>query len=380
MLKKFLLSLIFLKTKITFNRPPEKKILIYGISGSFLKSYIAENDSIVLYNNFEEINIFVFLQSLLNFKNQKISTRYILTYILYVKPKIIISNIDNNLANYKLHKFFPNVKIIVIQNSRRIFTNDFGFNKKTQLNMLEKMNLKCDYFFYLSQRYLKEYQKFLNAKYIPSGSLKSNMFEITTKEGENIILISQFNLDRIKKNDKDYLVAEKIVLKNLITFCKSNNKLLQIFLRLGTKKEKKYFNSLIDNNDFKIINFVWKKKIEDKFKYLDNSKLIVCLDSTLGYEMIARKKRVLLLSFRDKFLKKDSFRYSHFGFSDEDIPKEGPFWLNRFRDESEIIQKINLIYNTPLNDLVKEYDRNKHGLFFSDSQNKKLQEILKLHK
>ena len=29
--------------------------------------------------------------------------------------------------------------------------------------MLEKMNLKCDYFFYLSQRYLKEYQKFLNA-------------------------------------------------------------------------------------------------------------------------------------------------------------------------------------------------------------------------
>lgn len=376
MLAKIIISVLLLKTKLVFTRPKQNNYLIYGKAGSFLKIYLDKKKTTVLYNNLEEINIFILFHSFFNFKKENISTRYILTYIKYVKPKNIVSNIDTNLAIYKLHKFFSNIKIIVIQNSRRIFINDFNINIKEKLIDVKKMNLKCDYFFYLSPRYLKEYKKFLSAKYILSGSIKSNIYKVMPSKEESIILISQFNTDRVKNKDQEYLLAEKIVLKNLIKFCKSKNKLLQIFLRFGNKKEKNYFTSLLNNDDLEIINFIWKNKISEKFQFLDNSKLIVCLDSTLGYEMIARKKKVLLLSFRDKFLKKEVFRFSHFGFSDEDIPKEGPFWLNRYNNESEIIFKINSIYETPLNKLILEYDINKEGLFYSDYGNKQLQKIL----
>jgi len=63
--------------------------------------------------------------------------------------------------------------------------------------------------------------------------------------------------------------------------------------------EKKYYSKVFGKKFFFIKNnnsFSTKKKI---FKNLDESSLIITLDSTLGYEAIARGKKVLFFSVRN---------------------------------------------------------------------------------
>jgi len=63
------------------------------------------------------------------------------------------------------------------------------------------------------------------------------------------------------------------------------------------------------------------------YEILDDCDLIVTIDSTLGYEMIARGTRVIFISERARILGGDEARQFTFGFPD-DFPDEGLFWTN----------------------------------------------------
>ena len=66
-------------------------------------------------------------------KRKKINgVNYFLEYISIVKPKIIISFTDNSIFLYKIKNFFPDIKILTIQNGMR---DDIFFEslKKTKL-------------------------------------------------------------------------------------------------------------------------------------------------------------------------------------------------------------------------------------------------------
>jgi len=113
-----------------------------------------------------------------------------------------------------------------------------------------------------------------------------------------------------------------------------------------------------------------------KFSFLEQAELTVFTDTTLGYEMVSRNKKVCIISARDQFLLGKEHRRAHFGIDEEVFENEGVFWLNRFENESQIYNKIESVYNLPLNKLVISYNENKDSLFFKDIDNSKFRNLL----
>ena len=113
-----------------------------------------------------------------------------------------------------------------------------------------------------------------------------------------------------------------------------------------------------------------------KFSFLDQAELTVFTDTTLGYEMAARNKKVCIIAARDQLLMKPEHRRGHFGLDEEVFENEGVFWVNRFENESQIYNKIESVYNLPLNKLVISYNENKDCLFFKDINNSKFRNLI----
>ena len=92
--------------------------------------------------------------------------------------------------------------------------------------------------------------------------------------------------------------------------------------------------------------------------------------------MASRNKKVCIISARDQFLASHECRRLHYGIDEEVFENEGIFWLNRFKNESEVFKKIENVYNLSLDKIINSYYENKDSLFFADNENSKFQKIV----
>ena len=376
---KLIFSIIKLKTKIEFKPPIQKDIILYDNISTFLSAYLKKNTYSILYTRFERINLYIIFKSFFLFPKKNFFTKYVYTYIKFINPKVIITFNHNQLLIYLIKNNFKNIKIISIQNGLTSYSSSRSFspNIRKNLNYLKKLNLRCDYFFVLNKRSKLMFSKFIKSKFIESGSFKSNMClkNLTAASGNYICFISQYS--NSKKNFKmNFNKLEEIVINQLVNFCKKINIKCFIYLRWNSLEEINYFKSIIkDKINFFEFKYITKEHNKKKFEFFDKASLTVFIDSALGYEIIARKKKVCIISARDQFLK--SSRGTHYG-NDEDIyDNEGIFWLNRFKNESEIFRKIESVYNLPLKKLINNYNANKDSLFYEDFANSKFKKVLR---
>lgn len=379
MLLKFL-SLIFkFKIKLVFFPPPKKKYLLYHKASFFVSEYLQQNSYNVLHTKLDEFNIFVFFKSLFTFKEaKKLTTRYVLTYIDLVKPKFIISSIDNQISLYNLKKYFDETIVIAIQNGVRNYTPaGFEYDIEQKRDYLKKLNLSCDFFFIMSKKDKLVYSEFIKCKFIESGSIKSNMCPIEKTTTNEVVYISQYAHDKMNNEGINYRAMDEILIKNTLYFCDRENIKCSILLRTNLDAEKQFYN-LILKDKIKNVIFVKINENKEKFKFLDRFSLILTVDSTLGYEMISRNKKTIIASARDQFLEKENnLRKVSFGFKyNEHYQDQGPFWINRFKKEEEILKKIEEVYFSSNEKILSEYKKYKDALFYVDQNNTKLKEIL----
>ena len=375
-----IISILKLNTKIEVYKPTQKDFLLYDNISSFLSIYLKENSFVILYTRFEKLNLYILFKSLFLFKTEKFSTKYILTFIKYTNPKAIITFNHNKLSVYKIKRYFNNIKIISVQNGITNFSSNrsFEINIRENQKKLLNMNLKCDYFFVINKRSEIMFSKFIKANYIRAGSFKSNMCPINKLKqfNKNINYISQYS-DDIVSHRNNFNKIEAVVVRNVINFCEKLNIRCQIYLRWGTKREKDYFISILKNKlKFADFIFISNKENARKFSFLEQAELTVFTDTTLGYEMASRNRKVCIISARDQFLLDKEDRRAHFGTDDEVFENEGVFWVNRFENESQIYNKIESVYNLPLNKLIISYNENKDSLFFKDINNSKFRNLL----
>ena len=78
--------------------PVKKKILIFDDHSFELKKILPKNSFSILFVRYEKINIFILLLCFLKLKYRH--RDYLKTYIEYVKPKILITSVDNNIFFY----------------------------------------------------------------------------------------------------------------------------------------------------------------------------------------------------------------------------------------------------------------------------------------
>ena len=344
--------------KLIFKFPSKKKYLCYDFWMQFDCLIKIDYEKI---NLREEINFFVLIYSLFFLKKNKFkfTKSYINAYIFIVKPKILFTFTDNDLLFYKLKIDNINIKFVSIQNGTRSISGDmFSVNKVNN-------NLMCDEI-YVHNNYIgNEYKKIIKTKTILAGSLLNNFYKKKFYPKYDITFISQFQNKRnfAFKNylDKtilweDYYIAEYKVLKIIKKFVMDNNLSLNIIgrYRSNNDDEKNFYKDILKNN----FSFSVPNEKNNQYEICDKSKLVVFIDSTLGYENISRKNKTLGLSIRNEIINDHSFKFGWPKY----FPLSGPSWTSFYN--KKLIYKLlddnfkqdkknwNIVNRKYLNDLM----------------------------
>ena len=297
----------FLNFKFYLDFPRKKKILIFDdVEMDEVKDTIDKYGYIEL-NLREKFNIFILLKII--FKLKKINIHeYTLEFIKSYSPKLIISVVEHNISFYQLKEKFPTIIFIMVQNGMRSKNFDIFDSLKK-----ENKKLFVDHFFLFDELIAKEYKKYINFKTHVVGSFKNNCVRINNriKYKKSLLFISQspnkpfvYKKKLItEKNYKNFWIEENLL--NIIRkYCIKNQITLYI---LGKNRDKNFrageifFYIDLLGKDFKFL-----KARKRNYSLVDKYDTIITINSTLGYESLARKKKCIFLNNRKIYGKKIS--------------------------------------------------------------------------
>jgi surface carbohydrate biosynthesis protein len=371
---KFLKRLI--KIKLVFQIPQKKNILIYDNEGSNFITEVLDKDSYgILHARGENLNLYIYLKLLLRLRfNYK---DYLNEYIKFVSPKALITWIDNNLNFYEYKG--QRIKKIAIQNARRTaIDNDLfsNLNKKKD----NRSKYKADYIFAHSASVKKTYEQFIDAKVYATGSFRSNNEKIKfSKKKNDILFISTFrnaqlgNEKRIiikDHNGNDYklhnwIAHELRLLKWLKLYSLTYKRQISV---LGAQIDEKNEINFFKKNLGLKFNFIKKTKDRKTYKILDESRLIVGIDSTLLNEAFGRGCNVAFLSYRGNAYPLNTRKCGW----PENFSMNGKFWTRNpdYKSFKDVMNFYNSKTTTVSTNLRKK-------IMVFDEGNKKFKSVLR---
>ena len=348
MAKLIKVILILFKCKFDFKKVKKEKMLIFDTLSLQLVSKFKKFE--VLDVRYKVFNFWVLLE---NFMNLKFTFKdYILTFISKVNPKVVLTFNDNYPLFYELKNYFPKVKFIAFQN---------GYRHKWQLDAFKKYKNKrlfADYLFTFGKNSEIFYKKFLKCNnFINLGSFRNNNVKLKkSSEKKNILFISQFRSESMYTSD-DYNVESKII-KIMNIFCEK--KKIKLFLATALTEnyleEKNFLLSKLPKKHNVLV--IRKKSKLGNYSLINKFETIVFVDSTLGYEAIARKKKIVAISCR----KEKEKIVSPFGFPT--IKSNNAFFFTNFDTEKEILRVLNNVYSLSQKKWLKNY-QTKLNVFMS---------------
>jgi len=340
---------LFIAPRKIWRRPNKSDVLIYDACGAqsffpYLTGYTVE----LLRLRGETINIHCLLRALfkIDFWKGKLMQAYKDVYIELVAPLVIMTFIDNDPGFYSISNRFPLIKTIFFQNGLRLA--DFF----QALHNSE--NYRVDYMLVFGRSIGEYYNRFIAGKVITDGSLKNNAVkkaDINT-EKRSIVFISQYR-DKPLHNEPFYISnkggslfwsqfydAEAKVLSFLGEWCSENNNALRIcgVQTKYDKSEKEYFDDVLKDYMW---DYIPKDDLYGSYKVIDSAEIVISIDSSLGYESLARGKKTAIYSCRGAAIDSDTRK---FGWP-ACLPDKGPFWSNEADDKEfrRIIDYLNSV-------------------------------------
>ena len=364
--------------KINIFPPRKKSFLIYDASHSSLikKFFKNKNEIGILHTRLEEINLFILLKFILKLNLKFKAKSYFQEYVNYVKPKILITMVDNDINFYQIK--CESGKKIFIQNGKRTLLDIFYFLKK-------KSNFKYHVDKMFVHNYLigLEYKKYIRGECSAIGSVISNFNKISNykknKKKKYLTYISSFR--------KGYLNKDQFVFKNIKfrEYTKYEEKLF-IFLNFYLRKkncklkilakydypnfelEKNYYLKFFDKN---LIDVIKNDKKRNTFKYIDQSELNIGCESTLLSEAFGRGKKAYFFGLRgqDNLSKSRNLAWPLI------TKKKGLFWNNtlNFNTFDQDLDNLIKISNKSWKNYFMKY---KDKVMKFDYGNKKIKNYL----
>ena len=341
LIKILRLSNYLFRFKFSFRYPTNKAVLLVHKEGLELLAHFVESTSISVANP-ERPNVFVLLRML--FHKKKGLLGYLNAYISLVKPKVVLTFIDNDISFYQLKEGFPKVAFVSIQNGLR---NDFAradnFGFLSQLDSVSKdERLSATTICTFGDATGEQYSKYINATTKTIGSLKNNLYENHSKEKQfDITFISQHPPSSIETEPgrvyfghssvsfESYYRIEFEVVKFLGDYCQQHNLRLAVSGKrengFGTERDF-YLGALGPNPAV----FIPRDSNFSTYDTLSATGIIVTIDSTVGYEFLSRGQRVAFFSSRINSANSNlasTIRDTNFGFPLQ-LEDRGPFWSN----------------------------------------------------
>ena len=374
MLKK-IKKILSIKFDFRYLKKREILVICYSIHSQqfkFLHEKLSDKIEFIPYEkkNFIIFIYFVFIFFFnLNIK-KNLDIIYYCNLIKFSKAKVFISDIDNNYNFFLIKSFLKRkISVVLIQNGGRSYHTDiFSFLDSKQEEH------KVDHLIIWGKNLEKEYKKYLKTNIHILGSLKTNHYlgrnlnekKIHEEEDESIMFISQF---RTQKKIKD---VEKDILKSLDEYTFNKNIKLKINLayqdEINSKKEISYYNNLFLKSDLKLCA---NKTLQESYLNTIKSKLIVCCDSSMGYELFGVGKKVVFLTVRDD-CKLGSYKFGWPG----KYSNSGQFWDNSLNKHNfnDTLDKIYNMSSSNWNNITQNF-RNEIIVLDKDIK-EKLSEII----
>ena len=235
----------------------------------------------------------------LNFRyiHRSVILGYHLSCIEYVKPKVIITSIDNSSFFYRLGGFYKYAVFISIQNGSRGFLceNSIAFGH------LEMCNAKFMNFGLFENEIYGKFG-YDTKRFFPIGSLKAGYYKSMYSKNEeieyDICFVSQFRKTIMceNKNRPEFKYSFDRLCQFLVSFININNiKNICIACRSNEEIEYNYFNQIFKGKHN--LHIIKKNDIFSTYRCMDRSKIIVSHCATSPFEAFGWGKKVIFCNF-----------------------------------------------------------------------------------
>jgi len=320
----------FIMAKKIWRWPRQSAVLIFdSASQNVLLEYLEPWKPEVLHVGGERINMPVLLASLL--KSGKFSDAYVDSFIEKVRPRLVITFIDNSFSFYSIRQRHPTVKTLFVQNGSRSYYADI-FEVLDKISSDCRAALRVDYMLTFGPIIGAEYARHIKGTVVSMGSIRNNRLPRTRPSQRDVIaFVSQWHKygfyvgSTLCTQETFFGQADRLIIRFLMHYAKQKQKRLTI-LRRNRKhdelcnQEEAYFRKLLGCE----AEFLDPNGICPSYQAIDTAEVVVAVDTTLGYESIARGNRTAIFSIRSDLLGVPDATYGWPG----DFPAKGPFWTN----------------------------------------------------
>ena len=358
--------------------PPRRaNVLLYFLTGSdVIKPYFAKNELRILDLREREVNIFVALLCLID--RDLSAQNYAIRYIGVVKPKLVVTFIDNFPPFFQLKNRFPQIRTILIQNGIRSERGDlFG----RLLDSLKLGSNHVDQMFVFGTAVGTLYSKYISGEIVPIGSFKNNLVPISATKSETIAYISTYR----PGISKDFVVPDSST-DNPVTYqhITARREKVIIFIAEYCKKHQKQFVIVGKDEDFNEENLYYQKllknyswKLEPRltsmnsYEVLNKSEIVVFTSSTLGYESLARGKKTAAFLIDAKLLDAQALR---FGWPAV-VADEGKFWTHQL-EEKRFAEILDYLTSVSQSDWEQTCSETMNDIITYDANNSQFVEMV----
>lgn len=316
----FIFKLLF-KVKFVFKNPQEHELVIFDDESSFdLKNSISCYNFFLLQTRIENINkvylSFQIIKYFFKYYNGNIMTAYLSSLLEIVRPKVVLTFIDNSLKFFDIAKIFnKKINFVAIQNGARYdLKRDKHLYKAKKINSDLTKNYYIPNFLCFGQFEIDDYKEneIKVKNFSKVGSLRlANFFhhieknKISLKKSLYDICLISDPMPAGKNEEWDIPSLEEGFAKTIkytIKFCmKHNMKMIFSWKRKNKKTTPKAFNDELvfykkHLNDIEF-NYVVSNSIEkDKFssyKAMFQSNIVVATYSTMLRENLGIGGKIL---------------------------------------------------------------------------------------
>ena len=287
----------------------------------------------------EDINIPCLIRSIfsVSFWRGRLRIAYHLSYVEFSRPRVVVTFNDNSKSFWELstelsHK---NIRTCLIQNGIRGLRGDI-------FEMLsENERFKVDYMFLFGEAVAALYKKYVEGTVFTLGSFKNNSIDRAEGKQHALTYVSNFPSDPSPRpllvdalgreiSHAQFIEAERQLFRRLDVWCADKCVKLSIVgrNRKGTPDEMQefdFYKGLLRKCDWV---FIPKESEVSSYEVVDRSQNVICIDSTLGYESLARGTRTAFFFLRGKYIDCESRRFGWPGFPSG----EGYFWTDDLKD------------------------------------------------
>ena len=383
--------------KIFLKRPPKCELVVFDrFATQGILSLLPEFRHVVFENRRSHLHVWVILRMVTRFRFSWFD--YCVAYLQLIGATVVITGVDSNPLFYRLKQRLPKVSFIAIQNGIRGTGSPVkGGDLWTALQSNDAPRPFVDIVATFGTAHSRQFREYIDCQTIEVGSSRSNTIAIAPKADVQtphcIALISNFSglpyrglftdgtvdetamyLGERRVSAREYFSADAQVASTLSNICSRERWDFKVIGRRDTSfpSERRFFEEACRGNQF---TFVPKSSEESSYLTLDHADVVVSIDSTLGYEMIARGQRVLFIQARAELIGGIEAQQFKFGFPGS-YPSEGTFWTTSL-DADQISAKLHLLLTMSTEEwrLASQFVTSE--LMASDPRNEKLSALLK---